>query len=245
MIDLWQRLEGSESARRALSDFQKRQLPFAQAVALNRTAKVVKESLVSEMKSAFDRPTRFTLNSLRTIPATKSKPQAKVWVKDGASKSRSPTAWLLPEVHGGDRNDKGFERALRGVDAGLAGRWTAAGDDAKLDAHGNLSRGVLQKILSSLGAQRDQYTNSTDSRRSAGNKKRFFVIRRGERVLGIAERVGYGPGSRNSIRMVVGYTRKPKYSRRLDFYGVAGRVVNAQLDRQLEIALDEAVLSAR
>lgn len=236
---------GGEAARRDLNDFVRRQIPFAQAVAATRTAKIVAAAEVEAMRSSFDRPTRFTLNSLRVKPATKARPEAHVWVKDEATKNRAPTQWLLPEVHGGDRSQKGLERALQRAGVLDPGKWITPADDAPLDAHGNLNRGWLQKVLSSLQAQQDPYANSTGSRRSARNRRRFFVLRRGSRVLGIAERTGYGRGSRHRIRVVLAFTGKPSYPKRLDFHGVAERTVRAELPRHYEQALREAVLSAR
>ncbi|SER86124.1 hypothetical protein SAMN04244573_04468, partial [Azotobacter beijerinckii] len=50
-----------------------RQMPFATALALTRTAQLAKEAIEQDMRSVFDRPTRWTLNSLRLIPARKDR----------------------------------------------------------------------------------------------------------------------------------------------------------------------------
>jgi hypothetical protein len=65
-----------------LLDAQQRQMPFAVALALTRTAQDVKRAEQAEMRGVFDRPTPFTLNSLFTKPATKQSLEARVWVKD-------------------------------------------------------------------------------------------------------------------------------------------------------------------
>lgn len=233
-------VEGEALLRRKLSDIEKRQLPFATAVALNRTAQNVKDAEITAMKAAFDRPTRFTLNSLFIKPAKKNRLQAVVWVKDYASKAAPPTRWLLPEVMGGNRSAKRSETLLSARSILPSGKALMPGKGVRLDAHGNISRGMMQKILSGLGAQGDKLANSTDSRRSEGNRKRFFVLGKGSGAIGIAERKG-----KRSIAMVLAFGKSPSYGSRLDFYGVASRTITRRLPQHLRAAMGEAVLSAK
>jgi len=233
-------MEGEALLARKLSDIEKRQLPFATAVALNRTAQDVKAAEVKAMKAEFDRPTRFTLNSLFIRPAKKTKLEAVVWVKDYASKAAAPTAWLLPEVMGGNRKAKRSESLLSARGILPSGKALMPGKGAKLDGHGNVSRGFMQKILSGLGAQGDRHANSTDSKRSAGNQRRFFVLGKGASAVGIAERTG-----KASINVLLAFGKAPSYDSLLDFYGIAGRVVRSELPRHGRDALREAVLSAK
>lgn len=230
--------EGAASLRKKLSDIEKRQLPFATMTALNRTAEAVKAAEVAAMMAKFDRPTRFTLNSLYIKPAKKSALEARVWVKDYASKAQAPTWWLMPEVMGGARGQKRSEKLLAGKGILPGGKYLMPGKGMKLDGSGNVSRGQMQKILSGLGAQGDRHANSTDSRRSAGNGKRFFVLGKGAGALGIAERSGKG------IRLVLAFGAAPSYDSRLDFFGVANRIVRQRLPAELRKAMNEAVLSA-
>lgn len=232
--------EGAASVRQKLTEIEKRQLPFATMTALNRVAVAVKAAEVDAMRAQFDRPTRFTLNSLFIKPAKKGKLEAKVWVKDYASKAQAPTWWLLPEVMGGARGQKRSEKLLAGRGILPGGKSLMPGQGMKLDAQGNVSRGQMQKILSGLGAQGDKHANSTDSRRSAGNRKRFFVLGKGANALGIAERTGKG-----RMQMVLAFAAAPTYDSRLDFFGIANRIVRQRLPAEMRQALNEAVLSAR
>ena len=57
--------------KRALGD-QQRQMPFALSLAINRTLPDVRKAEQDAMRSGFDRPTRYTLNSLYIKPSTKA-----------------------------------------------------------------------------------------------------------------------------------------------------------------------------
>lgn len=224
------------------ADLQKveKQVTFATAVALTRTAQLVKTELEKEMGSVFDRPTRWTLNSLRLFPAKKNKLEARVWMKDEADKAAPATRWLAPQIEGGDRPAKRSESLLRKRGRLPEGKFIVPARGAKLDRHGNLSRGQIQKILSGLGVQFDSYQNSTNSRRSRGNRRRYFVMRRGSELIGIAERT-----SKRRINLVLAYVRQPSYKPRLDFYGIGNRVARAHLDAQFTKALAEALQKSR
>ena len=101
----------------------------------------------------------------------------------------------------------------------------------------------MQKVLSGLGAQGDRYANSSNSRRSAKNKRRFFVLGRGASALGIAERTGKKGSTAFNLLLAFGGT--PVYRERLDFFGVADRVTRQNLPGQMVAAMDEAILGAK
>lgn len=235
-------LQGRDELGRALSDIEREQLPFATALALNRTAQAVKTAQIEAMRRVFDRPTRFTLNSLFIKPATKRRLEAKVWVKDYASKAVPPTRWLTPEVFGGGRGEKRSERLLQARGILTAGRAVLPGRNVRLDGHGNVSRGMMQKILSGLQAQQDRYANSTDSRRSDPNRRRFFVLGRGANAVGIAERTGK---RRSSLKLLLAFGGKPNYNTRLDFFRIADNVVERTLADELDRSLTHAVATAK
>lgn len=234
--------KGGDQLKKTLSGLERRQMPFALALAQTRTAQLVKAAEVEEMSRVFDRPTRFTLNSLFIRPAKKGGQGAVVWVKDYASKADAPTRWLLPEVDGGERGRKRSEKLLGSRGILSAGRFLMPGKGMALDGHGNISRGVMQKILSGLGAQGDRHANSTGSRRSRGNQKRFFVLGKGSNAVGVAQRTGKGSAG---IRIMLAFAARPTYRHRFDFYGVADRTVTEHLPEQTRIALAEAVLKAK
>ncbi len=65
-----------------LNDFGRKQLPFAAAQALTRTAQIGRDEVVRGMPAAFDRPTPFTTRGITIISARKTRLEARVLVKD-------------------------------------------------------------------------------------------------------------------------------------------------------------------
>lgn len=229
-----------------LTDLEREQLPFAAALALTRTAQDVEQALVSEMRNVFDRPTRWTLNSLRVFPATKQKLVARVWMKNESDKAAPATTWLTPEVYGGPRRDKRTESMLKARGILPADRYVVPGDGAELDQFGNMKRGQLTRMLSGVrGFTETGYsanaTNSTRSRRK-GNAKSFFVMRKGKDPIGIAQRVGR---KRDDVKMVVAFVRKPNYTKRYRFFEVADQVAEQRLPERFREAMAQAMATRR
>lgn len=161
------------------------------AVALNKTGKLIKEAEVAEMKAVFDTPTRYTLNSLQLTPATKDNLQATVWFKEP---DRMGQHYLLPQVDGGQRRLKGFERGV-----GLGELTPALG--AKLNQYGNISPGQIRQILSVLGRAEiaaGYSANITDRSRRRNTRERDYVVidrrQRGNLPQGVYQRFQTGAG---------------------------------------------------
>ncbi len=161
------------------------------AVALNKTGKLIKEAEVAEMKAVFDSPTSYTLNSLKLTPATKDNLQATVWFKQP---DRMGQHYLVPQVDGGQRKLKGFERGV-----GLGELTPALG--AKLNRYGNVSFGQIRQILSVLGKAETaagSNSNITDRSRRRNTKDRDYVVidnrQRGHLPLGVYQRFQTGVG---------------------------------------------------
>lgn len=240
-----------------LDRLEREQLPFAAALALTRTAQAVQGELRGEIASVFDRPTRATLDSLFVQAATKDKMEARVWIKDGKQrnaggnlsggdgvwgKGRAAIDWLSPEVYGGPRGYKGVEKMLQRKGVLAPGQYVLPGKGAPMDQHGNIKRGALNKILSNarLFTEEGYKANAKEGARS-----RYFVIRRGSRPIGVAERLSRGKGSQNNIRMVLVFGRKPQYGKRFDFFGVADRVAEDLLPIEFEKAMAQALATRR
>lgn len=229
-----------------LTDLAQRQIPFATALALTRTAQDVKAALEAEMPKVFDRPTRWTLNSLRLIPARKDRLLARVWIKDEADKAAPATKWLAPEVYGGSRPDKRSEAMLRARGILPAGMAVVPGTGADLDQYGNIKRGQLTKALSGIrGFGETGYTaNATGSRRSQakGNARSFFVLTKAGKPIGIARRTGR---KREDLSMFLAFVDKPNYRKTLDFFGIGERVAEQRLALHFEQAMAQALRSRR
>jgi hypothetical protein len=208
----------------------------AVAIALTATAQDVREAEYEEMKRVFDRPTRFTLSSLFLKRATAADLRAVVWLREQWPNPR--VHYLSPQIHGGQRPLKRFEHLLQAKGLLPAGMAAVPGRGARFDANGNMSRGQLIQVLSSLQAMGEHgyaanRTNSARSRRSAKRAGQYFVGRPGggRLPLGVWHKRG------EQLLPVLIFVPVPKYSKRFDFYGVANKVVARNFHGNLIAAL--------
>jgi hypothetical protein len=231
-------------------DFDPKQMAFATALALTRTAQDVRAAEYDEMRRVFDRPTPFTMRSLFLKPATRQDLTARVWFKEDWAKA--DPHYLITQVHGGARNTKRVELWLRRAGILPPGWFITPGEAAKLDAFGNISRGQLNQVLSWFGAQPDKYANTSKASRAKIVKRmkgaEFFWVFPGSaraRHLqpGIYLRYRFAVGS--AVKPVLIFVRTTSYTKRFDFYGVAKRVTDAKLVPNYLDALRQARATAR
>ena len=226
-----------KSAERALGSM-KRQVPFAAAMALTKTAKKVEQIIKLEMQKVFKNPTRYTLNAQFVKPATKRNLEAIVWLK-GSNRKRD-RHYLEPHVYGGDRSNTGFENLLikRGIMA--AGYKAIPGNDMTKNSRGGLTRGTYQKVLAQLSAFQDPMQNATGSTRSKRNRKQlaFFVVRSGS-FYGIMARQG------RRIYPAFIFVRSTNYSKRFKFHKVSERVSAKYWPIAFNRAISNAIKTAR
>lgn len=224
-----------------------KQAAFAQVVALTRTALDAKTAEQEEIRSVFDRPTPYTINSVFVKPATKPKPEAQVGLKDefGFPSATQITAnrYLGPHIDGASRSTKRFEKRLQ-LDGVMPKGWFAVpGKFARLDEYGNISRGQITQILSQLTLTKvSGYTANISVRSRAGAIKRaggeFIALPRGRGKLlpGIYQVTQFGAG-RSAPRPVVIFVKSVAYPRRYDFHGIAELAVDTFYEPNLEAAL--------
>ncbi len=246
-------LNGYDEAIRALRRVQ-RQVPKAAQRTVNYLANRVREAEVLEMKRAFDRPTRWTLNSTRVRYASQriGRTYAVVWLKDEAVKGTPATKYLTPQIFGGGRGAKRFEKALWNAGVLPRGWVTVPGEGARLDAYGNLHRGQIVQILAwfrAFGEQGFRANTTAAGRRrlQRGTRKRrgfaYFAIRPGQRAPlhpGIWQRVYTGFGT--AVRPVLIFVRNPRYRRRYHFFEVADDTVFDHLDDAVAYGMRRAGL---
>lgn len=232
-----------------------KQVRYAAAVAMTRTAQDVKSALQREMSRAFDRPTRFTLNSLFLKPATKEKLEAQVFIKD----SNRPKHYLHPEIDGGNRPQKRFEELLR--QRGLLGQGerTVPGGGARLDAFGNMGRGQIVSILSQLQAFNlaGASQNATGSKRSRARraKVKYFYARQRESRVGAGawkggEKVqhlstGIYAKTAIGIQPVLIFVKAADYKKRLRFYETGEQVVKQNFEGHFNREYAKALATVR
>lgn len=238
------------SVAQQLKRIPTRQLPFAQSLIANRMAQKVRDNELAVMKARFDRPTRWTLNSLRLRPGNKRKPVARVWFRDFAPKGTPADKYLQPEVFGGERSAKRMEKAMQAMGYLKPGQFLVPAQGAKLDAYGNMRRGQVVQILSAFRAFSGVgfNANASGSKRSSrkqaksGANRYFFGEVGGE--LGIWQRVrsAFGNGARPIMLVVDG---SPKYRIRFPFFAVAENTIAANYERVATKAIDEVLRTSR
>lgn len=108
-----------------LSALAYQQLPYATAQALNALAEDVRDAEVANLPRKLDRPTPFTMRSIRIRKASKANPTATVYMLDKTA------AYLEPYEFGGKNK--------------LNGRALLKPVDANLNKYGNLQRRQIAK----------------------------------------------------------------------------------------------------
>jgi hypothetical protein len=251
-----------------LQDQVERQIPYATSRALNAIAGKTQTALKDKMREVFNAPTDYTLNSLYVQRSTKQNLEAQVRFKDATSKGTPAAKYLSPEVSGGGRSVKRFERTL----AYNVGRvhelmqrvgvtsYFVPGAGAQLDGYGNMVRGQFSKILSQLGGQNDRYANETPRSRDRREGKAVGVNKVRARaqpryfVAGLYKARHLAPGIWIRTPLAGGWSIKPvlletkaapQYAPRLPFFETAQDVFERVAADEMQTALDQALGSAR
>lgn len=248
-------IKGLDAATQALAErFSLRRLNAAAATALTRTAVDMHKAERAELARTIDRPTPYTLSAMRYVGASADRLEAWVGfdvqrVTDIRGQTLSYTRgetpasrYMLPQVEGGARVAKRFERLLQVAGHLPAGWFAVPGAGARLDAYGNVSRGQVIQVLSQLritGTAGYTRNMSDDARKQiAAQRKaggRFFVVRPGARIApGVYQREFTG----RNITPIFIFVNRATYRSRFDFYGVARRVASERLPVHLRQAIE-------
>lgn len=256
MIDI--RIKGLDQLSAGLDRVEK-QLRYAASRTLNRLAQQhVIPAIKREMADSFDKPTPWTLNSVRQWgQATKDKPETRVDFKTTqGSTGTSADKYLRWQVHGGERRLKRFEVALRRVGALPDGYVTVAGAGAKLDAYGNVSAAQIVQLLSYFQAFdeagkgfRMNATAATKAKQLKGTRSKlgaaYWVGRPGGRgALGIWQRVRIATGVWELLPVLL-FVKWTRYEKRLDLEYTANLAVEKNLAAVFRDEFDKAMASAR
>ena len=249
---------------RQFTELERKNLPFAIVQAVNATAFAMREEWKKQARRVFDRPTPMTINSILYTKATASRPYATVFIRDEAHKGTPPAKYLLPQVEGTVRRHKGMERLLQRNGLMPLDRYAVPGKGAQLDQYGNVTSGVVRKIISQTRSAPDAgYTsNETDEgrdrrlkrERGLKHKKRgqvssFFVLskRRGRLRPGIYERTTTNFGS--ALRSIFIFVHTPRYEPRFDIFAYAQRTWDKLMpfyfNRELAKALESSKYRGR
>jgi hypothetical protein len=185
-----------ERLRRSFEVFSDRRFNAGLASALTAVAQGVRDDQQREMRDVFDRPTRFALGQVYVRRATAAQLVAEVGVSD----SPYTVGFLKPNIFGGTRRHKRFEKLLIGAGAMPAGMYAVPGRFAKLDAFGNISGGWVRQVLSQLRIEPTQGATSALPRVSSKDRRLVANARRGSGFV--------GPISRTAVKDAQGRLRR-------------------------------------
>jgi len=247
----------TKAATRWLSDIQKKQIPFATSVAINKTMIEVQEGLTREM-AVFDRPQTYTKKGVFYKKSDKRNLTSVVGLKARqgvagipGSKGAPLNEYLEAQVEAGPRVDKRSEILLKRAGILPSGYQTRPGSGARLDAYGNMSRGQIVQILSwfktfggikESGRYKGRDTRSAKLNRGSKAKPfEYFVVPDG--MPGLATGIWRRQGRK--IEPILIFIQPPIYRKRYDFYGVANKIINARFQRQFDQALKMALATAK
>lgn len=262
----------SQLARLAdqMAAFSPRRMNAAIATALTRTARAARDETRELAGRVLDNPTPFTMRGFFFRGATAARLEARVWFGNEYGEGAAKGRYLTPQIEGGGRRLKRFERALQAAGAMPTGYFAVPGPGAKLDGYGNISRGQLTQILSQVGTTLTAGYSRTLQRRQGESAKAFQSRRRrafgrsGGQYFAVRDRRGklkpgvylagardfgakWGLGRSGGIIPVLLYRPTTTYRTRFDFYGAASRVVQTRMGAELERAVMESAarLAAR
>lgn len=219
-----------------------KQIPFATSLAINRIAAIARNRLAITLRTVFDRPTPFTMNSLYTKNSTKTNLRAEVGHKDYAPKGVSASDYLRPNIQGGPRHMKRSEK--------IFGYYWTPSKFMPLDAYGNVSGPSMVRIISVLKAFGEQgyRANITDKTRARKLKQGklydyFFMPPGNPRGLkpGVYLRTAQG----RELPMLFFTNKAPVYHVRYEFEKIVQDTIRDRLDGEFASAMDYALSTAK
>ena len=233
---------------RALLDMSRELKDKAAATAVSRTAARARLELRDRMPEIFNRPTSFTVNSIRykADPGARS---AALFISEDAPKGTAPATYLRAEIMGGARRDKRSERAFIMRGSMAPDQQMMPGEGAPRDAHGNIPRGFITRIMSRIGAFGEQgyaaNASATTRRRLAKQKLAhrssgtdFFVGKNRDGRPGAIYRV---IGNHQIRPVLIFADRKAHYRKRFDFEGLAHRSFGMLWPKEMRRAFYETM----
>lgn len=240
------KITGIDELKKGLSELEKDQYPFAMRNAINELSETILPIERTAMLRQFDRPTTFTLNSLRVEYATKTKLIGGVKFKDPARLSESQH-YLYPNTYGVKRGFKKFEAALYALGIMQSGWNAVPGKSVQLDSSGNVPQSIHNEILSWFSGKT---TDAAKDRKRRGTKKtsgyEYFarLERKGSMLPGIYKRT-FRPGFPKIESMFI-FVRKSEvdYTDKYKFHEIAKSAERQYFKQIFEDEMQKALETA-
>ena len=257
------------------------QMPFVASRAISAQAKSIHTNLKARLPSAVNKPTFWTTRGLMVRYSTRTNPTAAVGFNYGDG-SFSPTGardssmgvpsgrYMDVLARGGTRSAKASELAVRRKFPEYYKKFlTPAGYGiGKTNSFGNVSGGNYHRLLSQLGANRDQGVTSNAPKgggsrgRTAAKQREISIFLDRRKGGAIMQRAGRGPkggtgfgSGRPGRPQTVGYKRgikpafwlvnQPNYKVQFPVRSIAERQFRAEIARHFTEALADAQRNPR
>lgn len=224
-------IKGMDRVQRLLGSAAK-QVRFATAVALTRTAKKGSERLQKEMQRQFDQPTPWIGRGTFSSGAKPVTLEARFGVKDRQA------LYVKEHFSAGRRAQKPFERVLRSMGVLPADYRAVPGAGLQLDSRGNPNRNQLREILGALKSR----VAVAKGRGRRMQLQAYFVIPPGHASHlhpGVWQRTG------RAITPVLIFVAAAAYRRRIDLPRLAQKLVAQEFEAEFAKAFDQAMRTAR
>lgn len=207
----------------------RKQIRYATAVALTRTAQDARAEIPAALDRALDRPTPFTKRGTFVQRATPSTLTAMVGFRPKQAE------YMRYQIEGGVRRP--HRRALK-LPASIG-----------LNAYGNIPRSAISKLVSV--AQRESKLTRRRSRTiKVSNKLDLFYgdpkdLGANEFPPGIYKRVRLPSGAGQLVPIIVFPEQSARYKKRFDFLGMVQKVARQRFGPRFIEALRSALATAR
>ncbi len=228
----------------SIGDIDKKHIPYAVRLAVNRVAELSIPTIKTNMNVVFDRPSPWTLNSLRVKYATSAKPVAVVQHKDISGRGTSASKYLRPNIEGGTRSKKSSEKQWS-TKMNQPIWWTPS-KNVELDAYGNVPATIIRKLLAATKAEVGGAGKKQQRfKKGALSTGRYFLRKPSDRSgkkPGVYEQTVWG-AIRPILFFHVGLT--PQYNKTYDMEAIVQRVSDSEYGKQFLIAMEYAISTAK
>ncbi|MBU9502835.1 hypothetical protein KTE68_22040 [Burkholderia multivorans] len=216
---------------RGLNDLVRKQLPFAIAQGINRTAQRVAEAEVKNLEDTLDNPSPFTRRSVGIKRARKNDPTAVVLMKDIAA------SYLQPYEVGGVH--KLNSRALLNP------------KNIRLNQYGQLPRGTLAMLKGRpdifIGAVKTASGETINGvwQRPTNTARVSLLNARGKRLGKLNKLDASKNNGRGQLKLLIRFGDALPVKKRLNWGARAQQIVDRWIDRDMQDALAAAMKTSR
>ena len=217
-------VSGLDAVKALLSGMGK-QVAYAASKALNATGKKVSDAMPAEIERAIDRPTQFTKRGVRVLRYA-NKANLSTTVGFMTAQAR----YMKLQVEGGTRNP------------GAAGLKLPAA--IKLNEFGNIPKGVIAQLIS-VARKENGLKKATAKRVRVSAKVELFYGDPKDQKGKPWPRGIYKIANGALIPLVIFPVTAARYKPILDFQRIAAAIVDKEWPRQFDIALADALKTAR